>query len=266
MTTSPFIDPSGPLYAASGMPSDERPAPTAPEATRPLDGRLAVVTGATGLLGATVAAELVRRGARVCLLGRSIDDLRETARRCGSEHSAVLRCDLTIAEEVDAAADFVERIGRPVDVLVHAAGVNAAATVASGSLESLDEHYLLNVRGPYLLTQRLLGSLAEAHGQVVVFASASVPDPIGRRGGDAHGAISSAALLAFADQLRVEAADDGVRVLTVDAALDVDPGRAGDELLDALAGQVIDALGSPRLDVTGFSVRSMAHPSRSVRQ
>lgn len=264
VTSSPFIDPARPVFADE--PADGSTADQPPPAAGSLEGRLAVVTGASGLLGATVAAELVRRGAQVCLIGRSMTELRETARRCGGP-TAALRCDLASGDDVNDAADFVDRIGAPVDVLVHAAGVRSSATVSDGSLESLDEHYLLNVRGPYLLTQRLLPSLGAARGQVVFFASTSRPDLVlDPRGGDAHHAISTAALVAFADELRAEAAPAGVRVLTVDAEVDLTPGDEGDQVLTALAGQVIDALGSPRLDVTGFSVRSTAHPSRSVRQ
>ena len=263
-TSSPFIDPPRPVFGVD--PSSRAPEPGAGSVERPLEGKLAVVTGATGLLGAMVAAELAGRGARVCLLGRSINELRETARRCGGA-SAMLRCDLASADDVADAADFVERIGAPVDVLVHAAGVRASATVSDGSLESLDEHYLLNLRGPYLLTQRLLGSLSAARGQVVFFASSSRPDlAADTHGGDAHHAISTAALVAFARELRAEAAPAGVRVLTVDAEVDLGPDEDGDEVLAALATQVIDSLGSPRLDVTGFSVRSTARPSRAVRQ
>ena len=264
VTSSPFIDPSRPIFAPQGADApDSRDRDAAP-----LEGKLAVVTGATGMLGATVASELVRRGARVCLMGRSISELRETARLCGGDTTALLRCDLANADDVADAADFVERIGMPVDVLVHAAGVRSSATVSDGSLESLDEHYLLNLRGPYLLTQRLLGSLAASRGQVVFFASTSRPDLVLdlRGGGDAHHAISTAALVAFAQELRTEAGPAGVRVLTVDAEVDLGADEEGDEVLAALASQVIDALGSPRLDVTGFTVRSTAHPSRTVRQ
>ena len=268
VTSSPFIDPPRPVFGVDPPPREPapEPGPTPGPVERPLEGKLAVVTGATGLLGAMVAAELTGRGARVCLMGRSVTELRETARRCG-DASAMLRCDLASADDVADAADFVERIGTPVDVLVHAAGVRASATVSDGSLESLDEHYLLNLRGPYLLTQRLLPSLSAARGQVVFFASSSRPDLVAdAHGGDAHHAISTAALVAFAKELRAEAAPAGVRVLTVDAELDLGPDEDGDEVLAALATQVIESLGSPRLDVTGFSVRSTAQPSRTVRQ
>lgn len=249
-STSPFIEPTGPLF---GDP---------PEPVATFDGQLAVVTGASGLLGAAVASELARRGARVCLLGRSMTELRATAAALpANARVASLRCDLASADDVVAATDFVARIGAPVDVLVHAAGLRSDATVATGSLESLDEHYLLNVRGPYLLTQRLLGSLASAAGQVVFFTSAGSSTV-----GGAHHSISTAALGALATEVRAEAAAHGVRVLSVDADVDHVPDATADEFLGELARSVADVLGAPQLDVTSLEVRATTHPRRSVRQ
>ena len=171
---------------------------------RPVDGRLAVVTGATGLLGAAIAAELSRRGAMVCLMGRDLDELRATVDRLGpGARTAILQCDLALSEDVVSAVDFVERLDRPVDLVVHAAGLAAPARIADGPVEQLDEHYLLNVRGPYLLSQRLLPLLRDGSAQCVFVAAADRP---GEQAGDAHHVITTAAGRALAAELRVEAA------------------------------------------------------------
>lgn len=240
---------------------------------RPLAGTLAVITGGAGLLGSAMASELSARGADICLMGHDADELRRTiATLDPAARTLMLRCNLATEADIRAAVDFVERMDRPVDVLVHAAGLQAPATIATGSVEALDEHYLLNVRGPYLLTQRLLGALAEAKGQVVFF-TASESSGAGSVGGDAHHSISQAGMAAFAGELRTEAARSGIRVLTVDAVAQtwsdvssVAEGPTGQTLLSALAQSVVDTLSARGVDVTELRVQRPTGPARSERR
>lgn len=255
----PFGEPASPVFA----PAPQRPSPD-PSGVR---DRLAVVTGATGLLGAAIATELSARGAIVCLVGRDLPALLEVERSLGPDaRVAVLRCDLALGEDVVSAVEFVERLDRPVDLLVHAAGLQSEARIADGPVEDLDEHYLLNVRGPYLLTQRLLPLLRDGAARCVFIAAAEMP---GARGGDAHHAITQAGTRALADELRVEAAPRGVRVLTV-VAHDEPALRRG--VVDAgafaagLATTVVDASASADLDLTELVVRGVARPVRADRR
>ena len=233
---------------------------------RGLEGRLAVVTGAAGLLGAAITAELTARGAHVCVIGRDLEALRATVEGIGpGAHTAMLRCDLASIEDVESAADFIERIGEPVDLLVHAAGMYSPTTIARGTVEELDEHYLLDVRGPYLLTQRLLPSLTDAVGRVVFFSVGG-----GEAGPDAdvHRHISQAGLVAFASGLREEAAPYGIRVLTVrtDDVEDV-PGDPGSQaFLEACAARMLDLLAAGAVDVTDLHLRRGGRRTRSERR
>ena len=211
----PFGEPSQPVFGAPGHPTPDG------QVDGDLRGRLAVVTGATGLLGAALVAELSARGAMVCLVGRDLPGLEATADALGAgARAALLQCDLALGEDVVSAVDFVERLDRPVDLVVHAAGMSAPARIADSPVEGLDEHYLLNVRGPYLLTQRVLPLLRDGSSQCVFFAAA---DPPGRRSGDAHHVITQAAGRALTAELRLEAAPRGIRVVTVLA--DDEPGN-----------------------------------------
>lgn len=260
----------GPLFASAGPSSMPPGAVPADVEERSVDGRLVVVTGASGLLGASVAAELAGRGAHVCLIGRDMDALRVTVDALGPEaRTAMLRCDLASIDDVDDAVRFIDRIGEPVDLLVHAAGMYTPTTIAGGSVDDLDEHYLLDVRGPYLLTQRLLPSLTVAAGRVVFFSVGSDADDGAPGAADVHRSISQAGLVAFASALRTEAGPLGVRVLTVRTEDDLDPVGAGageTRFLELCAAKVLDALEVGALDVTELHLRRSAHRPRSERR
>ncbi|MHB1137956.1 MAG: SDR family NAD(P)-dependent oxidoreductase [Microthrixaceae bacterium] len=274
LSEPPFGGPTRPLFGASGSTGSTATAAAPPAAPsdprRPLAGRLAVVTGGSGLLGAAMAAELGLRGADICLVGHDADELRRTIDGFDPQvRSLMLRCDLATESEVRDAVAFVERIDRPVDLLVHAAGLQAPATIASGTVEALDEHYLLNVRGPYLLTQRLLGPLTQASGQVVFFTASETDQDAG---GDAHHHISQAGVQALAAELRSEAARLGIRVLTVDAVArtwaDVSSaeGPGGRPVVAALAASVVDTLTAGGVDVTELRVQRPSGPARDERR
>jgi NAD(P)-dependent dehydrogenase (short-subunit alcohol dehydrogenase family) len=99
-----------------------------------LDGRVAVVTGASSGLGAHFARVLRSRGAMVVLAGRREDRLSALARELGTEHAEAVRADVTDESAMVALVDrAVTRFGR-LDVMVNNAGV---ADVGPGETESL---------------------------------------------------------------------------------------------------------------------------------
>lgn len=129
-----------------------------------LEGRVAIVTGATGALGSAVSRGLAEAGAAVGLVARTAERtaaLADELRR-GSGEAVPLPADVLDAAQLEAVRDAaLDRWGR-VDVLVNAAGGNvAAATVGERSffelpLEALDDVLALNLRGT-LLPIRVLG-------------------------------------------------------------------------------------------------------------
>lgn len=100
---------------------------------KPLDGRVALVTGASRGLGAAVAIELARLGARPVLVARTQGGLEETddaVRALGGE-ATLLPLDLQEGEQVDAIGPSLrQRFGR-LDILVHAAGTLGRLTPVS---------------------------------------------------------------------------------------------------------------------------------------
>jgi NAD(P)-dependent dehydrogenase (short-subunit alcohol dehydrogenase family) len=123
-----------------------------------LDGKVAVVTGASGVLGGAIARGLAGAGARVGLLARRREPLEELAQSLG-ESAVVLEADVLDAGQLERArATAIDRWDR-VDILVNAAGGNvAAATVGERSffalpVDALDEVVRLNFHGTVLPCQ-----------------------------------------------------------------------------------------------------------------
>jgi NAD(P)-dependent dehydrogenase (short-subunit alcohol dehydrogenase family) len=198
---------------------------------RPLSGRVAVVTGGGEPWGRAVALVLGEAGMRVCILGSDVAALRGTAAAAGPDARMLyLPCDLGSLSEVAGAADFIARFDRPVDVLVHAADVHVRHGVIAGDVADLDEQYLVNLRGPYLVTQHLMPQLRQGPGQVVFLQ----PEDSGCGAPDTQYAMSRAGLDILAAGLRDEVAAAGIRVTTVRATTTCEPGDIADCVLGAL--------------------------------
>ncbi len=176
--------------------------------------RVAVVAGATGAIGGALARSLAGEGASLLLLGRDEARLREIGAELDEGAAAVriVAGDLTGQPAVEAAGAAVESLGDGVDLVVHAAGAFRAGPVESASAGDLDLQFAVNVRAPYLLTQRLLPALRARCG-LVVFVNSTAG--LGAGAGSAAYAASKHALRAVADGLRAEVNADGVRVLSV---------------------------------------------------
>jgi NAD(P)-dependent dehydrogenase (short-subunit alcohol dehydrogenase family) len=176
-----------------------------------LKNTVALVTGATGGIGLALAHRLAAAGAGVYLAGRNAAAL-EAAQRDLGERAHALACDLDLDGDIEAAAQAIVRRSGRLDVLAHCAGVIGIGPLESMAITELDRHYRINVRGPLLLTQRLLPLLKQAQGQLV-FVNSSV----GTRTKPEVGAYAASkhALRAIADTLRAELNPAGVRVLSV---------------------------------------------------
>ena len=127
-----------------------------------LSGARALVTGASGGIGAEIARALGRQGARVAVAYHTRPDgAREVAQRIradagGSKAAAVvLRADLRSASAAEALFDAaVERLGA-VDIVVNNAGIVLKGHSEDCGVDHFDDITAVNLRAPYLLSRKL---------------------------------------------------------------------------------------------------------------
>jgi NADP-dependent 3-hydroxy acid dehydrogenase YdfG len=136
-----------------------------------LEGKVALVTGASRGIGAAVARSLAERGARLALASRSGDDL-------GLEEVIARRCDVRRAADLDGiVAEAIERFGG-LDILVANAGVGAYGPFLELEPEHLEEMIDVNVKGTLYAVRAALPHLLESpEADIVTIASEA-----GRRG------------------------------------------------------------------------------------
>jgi len=140
---------------------------------RDLEGRAALVTGATSGIGRATALRFAEAGARVALVGRDAETLSEVARQArerGGEGMEV-RADVMVEEDARRAVEAaVEKFGG-LDVLVSAAGIISNGTVETTTLADWDAMMNVNLRSVFHLMQLCAPHLEKLPGNVVNVSS-----------------------------------------------------------------------------------------------
>jgi 3-oxoacyl-[acyl-carrier protein] reductase len=193
---------------------------TAAPAGQPFAGRVALVTGASGGIGAELSARLAAAGAAV---GVHYAANREAAERVAATIAAaggragVFATDLRDADAPERLVDAVEAGLGPVDVLAANAGLSRPAPYEEVDAAAFDETLAVNLRAPFLLARRVLpGMRARGFGRVLFTSSIA-----GLTGGivGPHYASSKAGLHGLTHFLAARVARDGVTVNAIAPAL-----------------------------------------------
>jgi gluconate 5-dehydrogenase len=141
-----------------------------------LEGRVALVTGGGRGIGRHIAIGLAEAGADVVVASRKLDRCEETAQaveRLG-RRALALRVDLSAPADIEALADRALAELGCIDVLVNNAGMVWAAPILDYPLEGWDRVFAVNVRGPWLLSQRVARHMRDrGRGSIVHVSSIS---------------------------------------------------------------------------------------------
>ena len=187
---------------------------------KPLVGKIALVTGGAGGIGAATAARLLADGACVMLADRAADAIEEVragfAKQFGKDVIRAAVCDVTDEAQVQAAFDDCAREFGGLDILVANAGIASSAPIEETTVALWRKNYDVLAEG-YFLTARaafpLMKRMKEQGGASIVF--------IGSKNGVAAATNASAYASAkaaanhLARCLALEGAPFGIRVNTV---------------------------------------------------
>jgi NAD(P)-dependent dehydrogenase (short-subunit alcohol dehydrogenase family) len=178
-----------------------------------LDGRTAIVTGASRGIGAAVARALDAAGARVALVARSAGQLEDVAAGLAND-PVVIPSDLGSPDgPTAAAATALAAFGGRLDVLVNNAGIAVRKDSQDLQLEELDRLWNVNVRSALLLTAAVLPAMLERQsGSIVSISSISGVRGAPRR---ALYAATKAALDGMTRALAMEYGPRGIRANSV---------------------------------------------------
>jgi len=209
--------------------------------SRPLQGTVALITGASSGIGAATARRLSAEGAAVALVARRRDRLEDLARTIGgdSKTALVLRADVTSQPEAAAAVDrAVAELGR-LDTLVNNAGVMLLGPALDAPLAEWEQMVDVNVRGVLNVTHAALPHLVSAaadspRGVADLVTISSTAGRVARPGSTVYN-LTKFGVTAFSEALRQELLAKRVRVSVVE------PGTVDTELATHLREEIREA-------------------------
>ena len=176
-----------------------------------MEGKIALVTGAAGGIGAAVVRALGLRGVRVAAVDRDAERLAEVVQEMTDKGLSVISVpvDVTDSGEVNAAVERVEQEFGPVELLVNAAGVLRLGEIDGYTDEDWTATFAVNVNGVFHMSRAVARRMTERRcGAIVTVASNAAAVP---RAGMAAYAASKAAATMFTKSLGLEVARYGIR-------------------------------------------------------
>ncbi|HXS33928.1 MAG TPA: SDR family oxidoreductase [Solirubrobacterales bacterium] len=177
-----------------------------------LEGRVALVMGASRGLGRAIAAALAREGARVAIASRSGEKLEQATAEIGDAVTPFVADASDLDRLATLPAEVAEALG-PVEILVTNTGGPPFGGALDHELEDWETAYRSLVLAPRLLTGAVLPGMRErSWGRIVNVGSTSTREPIpGLNLSNAH----RMAAVGFLKTLSQEVAADGITVNTV---------------------------------------------------
>lgn len=199
-----------------------------------LNGKIAIVTGATAGIGKEIAKTLASKGATVVCVGRNKERgnaVVEEIKANGSE-ALFVSADITKEENLDEIIKTTLDTYGKIDILVNNAGIAVVAPMEEYPQEQWDAVVDTNLRGPYILIKKIMPHLIESKGNIVNIASISGVRPVS--GAYAY-SPSKAAVISLTQLLAMDYGKQGVRVNAVC------PGTVETEILACVPEEVVAA-------------------------
>jgi short-subunit dehydrogenase len=134
--------------------------------------KVIIVTGASFGIGLAAAELLTRRGAKVALVARSLDRLREISKRLPGSHP--IRADMSREDDVKRMVRETKNHYGRIDVLINNAGQGCDAPVEKLKIDTYRKIFELNVVGPLVAMQQVIPIMRDQKGGMIVNISSGL--------------------------------------------------------------------------------------------
>lgn len=174
-----------------------------------LDGKVALITGATGTIGGAIARFLHKQGATLALSGTRVGNLEKLADEL-SERVNLFACNLSVAEAVDTLIPNVERLCGHVDILVNNAGITKDDLLMKMTDEAWYNVMSIDLEAPFrLMRSAVRGMIKRRYGRIINISSivAAVGNP-----GQANYAAAKSGLFGLSKVAALELATRNITV------------------------------------------------------
>ncbi|MFF4554116.1 SDR family NAD(P)-dependent oxidoreductase [Streptomyces sp. NPDC001422] len=231
-----------------------------------LEGRTALVTGATSNIGRAIAEAFAAQGAHVAVSGRSAERGEEVVEgiRARGGRADFVRADLDgSATASRALAEEATRVlGGRIDVLVNNAGIYPADSTTATDEKTFDQVYAVNVKAPFFLTAAVAPAMVEAGGGSIINLGswiARLGIPIGALYSSTKGAVET-----LTRAWAAEFGPQGVRVNAISPGVVLEPAPGEEHPAEVMMkGTPANRMGTPE-DIASAAVYLAADESAFV--
>lgn len=182
-----------------------------------LSGKVAIITGGGRGIGEFIAEGLAEAGATIVLASRKVESCEETGKKLAAANGIkylAVKCDLAKEDDIKNLVDTTMKEFGKIDILVNNSGVTWGAPTLDYPVEAWDKVFSVNVRGVWILTQKVANIMKAAGGGKII----NVSSVFGSRGSleIAHPAVaynsSKAAIEILTKNLAIKLADHKIYV------------------------------------------------------
>jgi len=174
-----------------------------------LKDKIALVTGASGGIGSSIASALHKQGAKVCITGTNQDKLNQINRDASMAYNQII-CDLSNREDLKSLIPNTEKEIGPIDILINNAGVTRDQLAMRMQDELWDKVMQINLYSSFYLSKTVIkGMMRRKYGRIIQISSV-----VGFTGnaGQANYAASKAGIVGMTKSLALEVASRNITV------------------------------------------------------
>jgi short-subunit dehydrogenase len=176
--------------------------------------QVVLITGASSGIGAALAKEYALQGAKLILLARRVDRLKEIAAAIDPSRDRVLTvpCDVTIANDLENAVSLARQHFGTIDIVIANAGWSLKGNLQELSVHDYERLWNTNVFGVLRTVYATLDDLKYSRGKLAIVGSVKSYIALA---GDSPYSMSKFALRALSESLSQELAPEGISVIHI---------------------------------------------------